>query len=302
MAMRFDLQTLKAFVSVVEEGSIAAAAAREHLVASGISKRIAELEREAGMALLYRQHKGVTPTPAGSALFHHAKQTLLHLKRIESDLSEYAQGVRGHVRIFANTSAIVQFLPEDLAAFLARHPEIKIDLEETTSWVIVEAVENGVADIGVCPGHVPTAGLQVFPYHDDRLLVVTRAGHPLSKRKSVRLGDTLDYDHVGLHEGSSLHRSIAQAADALNRTVKLRIQVKGFDGLRRMVQAGHGVGILPEGSVLPYLKIMGLAAVPLNEAWAQRRFQLCVRDLAALPVPARLLVESLTGSQRASLG
>ena len=291
--MRFDLQTLKAFVSVVEAGSIAAAAAREHLVASGISKRIADLEREAGTALLYRQPKGVTPTPAGSALFHHAKQTLLHLQRIERDLSEYAGGVRGHVRIFANTSAIVQFLPEELAEFLTRNPGIKIDLEETTSWLIVEAVENGVADIGICPGNIPVGRLQTFPYRSDRLMVVVKAGHPLAKRKTLRLRDTLACDHVGLQEGSSLHRLITQSAEAEGGTVKLRIQVKGFDGLRRMVQAGHGVGILPEGSLRPYLKVMGLAAIPLAEDWARRNFQLLVRDLAALPVPARSLAKHL---------
>ncbi len=292
--MRFDLQTLKAFVSVAEAGSIAAASAREHLVPAAISRRIADLEREAGTALLYRRARGVEPTPAGLALLHHARQVMQSLRALESELSEHAQGLKGHVRIFANTSAIVQFLPEDLGTFLERHPGVRIDLEEKTSRVAVAAVESGAADLGICAGSVPAGDLRVLPYREDRLMAVVPAGHPLARRRKVRLEEILPFDHVGLQEGSSLRDLVTEAAAALGQAIRLRVPVTSFDGLRRMVQAGHGVGILPEAAIVPYLRAMHLAAVPLDELWARRRLGICVRDLDALPLPARLLVKSLT--------
>lgn len=101
-------------------GSIGRAAEREFIAASAVSKRLSDLETAVDTALLYRHSRGVTLTPAGESLLHHARTVLFGLERMQGELSEYADGVRGHVRMHANISAIVQFLPEDLGALLAR--------------------------------------------------------------------------------------------------------------------------------------------------------------------------------------
>ena len=125
-ARRIDLTSLQLFVAVCELGSIGRAAEREFIAASAVSKRLSDLETAVDTALLYRHSRGVTLTPAGESLLHHARTVLFGLERMQGELSEYADGVRGHVRMHANISAIFQFLPEDLGAFAREHRMLSI--------------------------------------------------------------------------------------------------------------------------------------------------------------------------------
>jgi len=149
-ARRIDLTSLQLFVAVCELGSIGKAAEREFIAASAVSKRLSDLEATLDTPLLYRHTRGVDLTPAGESLLHHARSVLFSLEKMQGELSEYADGVRGHVRVHASISAIVQFLPEDLGAFIRQHAEIKIDLEEHLSTEGMRAVQEGAADLGIC--------------------------------------------------------------------------------------------------------------------------------------------------------
>ena len=213
-ARRIDLTSLQLFVAVCELGSIGRAAEREFIAASAVSKRLSDLEATVDTALLYRHSRGVTLTPAGESLLHHARNVLYGLERMQGELSEYADGVRGHVRMHANMSAIVQFLPEDLGAFAKEHSQIKIDLQEHLSPDVLSAVAEGTADIGICTlgnirsseanqatvqltqGNVP---LQYRTYREDRLLVVVPERHALASRESVAFSEVLEWDIVSLH-------------------------------------------------------------------------------------------------------
>lgn len=120
------------------------------------------------------------------------------MQHLGADLQEYAKGVKGHVRIFANTTAVAEFLPRALAAFLADHPPVNIDLREYPSADIVRAVHEGKTDIGIVAGHVSTAGLETLPYFEDRLMLAVPKGHPLAHRRCVDFADAIPYDFVGL--------------------------------------------------------------------------------------------------------
>lgn len=291
--MRYDIQTLKAFVAIAEEGSIAGAAAREHTVASGISKRISEMETACGTSLLHRHRRGVSLTPAGVELLSHARRVLDDLTRLDNALGAYASGVRGQVRILANTSAIVQFLPRDFASFIKLHPTVKLDLEERTSEETQKMMLAGLADIGILVAKRPVEGLRLRPYRNDRLVVMMPQGHPLARRKQVRFIDTLEYDHVGLPRGSSLCEMLLEEAKAMDAPLKLRIQATSFEGLVLMVSAGIGIGVLPEGSVIPFLETRRVIARPLAEAWATRQLVIATREGQPPGGVARLLYEHL---------
>ena len=292
--MHIDLVTLKLLVAVGEEQSVAKAAAREHIAASAVSKRIADLERAAKVQLFRRQRTGLEPTPAGHALLHHARVLMRDLAQMDSELGDYAEGVRGSIRISANISAMVQYLPEDLRGFLAQHPLIRIDLEEAISPVIVRAVADGVAEVGIYGGNISAPGLTVLPYRQDRLVVVVPPKHPLRGRAAVRLAAVLPYDLVGVQKGSSIDSLVLKAAADLGRPVKLRVRTSGFDAIARMVQAGLGIAIMPKLVADSYRSTLGLAAIALQEPWAARRLDLCVRDVDSLTAAARLLVTHLT--------
>ncbi|HEY9209512.1 LysR family transcriptional regulator [Acidovorax soli] len=294
-ARRIDLTSLQLFVAVCELGSIGRAAEREFIAASAVSKRLSDLETAVDTALLYRHSRGVTLTPAGESLLHHARTVLFGLERMQGELSEYAEGVRGHVRMHANISAIVQFLPEDLGAFARAHSQVKIDLQEHLSSDVLHAVQEGAADLGICnTGGPASADLQSRPYRTDRLVLVVPAAHALSGQEAIHFEDVLDWDIVGLHANSSISLAMRAAAAAAGRPLRQRIQVTGLDAMCRMIDNGLGVGLLPDRAFALMQGVGRLQAVPLADPWAQRELRLVARDFDALPVTARLLVEHLT--------
>ncbi|HXE22097.1 MAG TPA: LysR family transcriptional regulator, partial [Rhodoferax sp.] len=249
-ARRMDLTSLQLFVAVCELGSIGKAAEREFIAASAVSKRLSDLEATLDTPLLYRHTRGVDLTPAGESLLHHARSVLFSLEKMQGELSEYADGVRGHVRVHANISAIVQFLPEDLGTFVREHEQVKIDLEEHLSMDVIRAVQEGAADLGICNTAVAGASgpgeLQTRPYRHDRLVLIVPQSHTLSGLQAINFIETLDFDHVGLHATSSIYLAMRQAAAQAGRSIRLRIRVTGLDAMCRMIHNGLGVGVIPQ--------------------------------------------------------
>ncbi|WP_206732485.1 LysR family transcriptional regulator [Janthinobacterium sp. 17J80-10] len=291
--LRLDPISLQLFIAVLEEGTIAAAAEREHIAAAAVSKRISELESQLRTQLLNRTNKGIEPTAAGIALLGLARRALHELDDIAVQMQEYASGMRGHVRIFANISAITQFLPGEIKSFLAEYPQIQVNLEEKISTAVTKAVAENAADIGIFIMQPHGHQLEVFPYHEDKLVLITPADHPLAARKTISFADTLEYDYVGLHTGSTINLQLQNAASELGRLVRFSIQVTSYDALCLMVGSGLGIGILPEGVAKTYTRTLRLRAIPLTEPWARRELKICVRSFDALPVAAKLLVNHL---------
>lgn len=294
-ARRIDLTSLQLFVAVCELGSIGKAAEREFIAASAVSKRLSDLEATLETSLLYRHTRGVDLTPAGESLLHHARSVLFSLDKMQGELSEYADGVRGHVRVHASISAIVQFLPEDLGAFIRQHGQVKIDLEEHLSTEVIRAVQEGAADLGICNAGVLATNheLQTLPYRQDQLVLIVPRGHTLAAREAVAFEETLDCDHVGLHANSSIYLAMREAAAAAGRTIKLRIHVTGLDAMCRMIHNGLGIGVMPLRAFELMHGVGELENVPLRDSWARRHIELVARDFTTLPVTARLLVDHL---------
>lgn len=299
--MKLDPVSLRLFVAVMEEGTIAEAATREHIAASAVSKRLSELEQTLQTELFLRSNKGTEPTAAAFALLNLARGVLNDLDGIFAQMSEYASGVRGQVRVYANISAITQFLPAELKSFMERYPQVQIHLQERISSVIAKAVADNAADIGILNDGNYGEQLTLLPYHDDELVVIAPAGHALTRRKSVKLAQVLDHDVVGAHPGSVMNNLLTRAAAELGRPLRLRIQVSSYDALCLMVAAGLGLGVMPRKSAELFLASLKIRCVTLDEPWARRQLALCVRDLAALSAPTRLLVQHLSPAASAVL-
>jgi DNA-binding transcriptional LysR family regulator len=291
--MRFDFIDLRLFLHIAEAGSITAGAGRAHLALASASGRIRGMEAAMGVPLLERGRRGVQPTPAGRALVHHARLVLQQMERLRGELGQYARGLKGHVRVLSNTAALTEFLPEALARYLAANPNIDVDLEERPSYEIVGAIAEGGADIGIVADVVDLAGLELFPFRTDKLVVVMPRGHRLANRRQVAFRDVLDAAFVGLSPGSALQDHLGQQAARAGRALKLRVRVRGFEAVCRMVAEGVGLGIVPETAARRCRRIMAIRAVPLSDSWSLRRLTICVKQFAALSAHARALVEHL---------
>jgi DNA-binding transcriptional LysR family regulator len=291
--MRFDFIDLNLFRHIVEAGSITHGAARANLALAAASTRIRKMELAFGAELLVRGRAGVTPTQAGRTLLQHARAILAQTEKLNEDLTPYARGLAGQVRVLSNTNALTEFLPESLSSFLTAYPDISVDLEERLSDEIVGLIAEGAADIGIVAGTVDHGGLHTFPFRSDRFVLVVARSHPLANRARIGFAEVLDYDMVGLDRASAIQRFLADKASRIGRPLRLRVQLRSFDAICRLVVCIVGVGIVPETTVERSARNMAITAVQLTDAWALRELTICVRDENTLPPYARQLVDHL---------
>lgn len=296
-----DLVSLALFLRTVDSGSLSKAAEQSHIALSAASRRIAMLESGLDVKLLTRGQRGVSPTPAGIALAAHARRLLSEAERLKTNLSDYAKGVKGMVRLHANTSALTQYLPHEIALFAKSFPNIRVDITERLSTEIIQSVADGHADVGVVfTGENCPLGLKFYPYKVDCLVAVMPVNAMLGLRR-LKLSDLLDHDLVVLESNTAMLRLLESAAEAEGKTLRLRVQVKSFEAICKMIEAGLGVGILPQIAAQAFAQTMGLRLVPLADAWAIRQMFVCARD-EELSISAQKLIEHLLAdAQRSEL-
>lgn len=293
MSPRVDLLTLRLFVTVIEERSLAKAAERYNIANSAVSKRISYLEDSFRVGLLHRHHKGVEPTPEGLALLRHAREILRYVDDLEGELHEYAKGTRGQIRVVANESSIFGYLPEELSTFLARYPMVQVNFQAQTSHSVVQSILENTADIGIYAGDVPTGGLEVFKYRRDRIVVVVPKGHVLAGQGTVRFIDLLNFNLVDQEANSSIDTLLSRAYAEVGRVLKTRIRVSSSEAACRMAEANLGIAFANERIATCLARVIEIVPLKLDEPWAERQHKLCVRNFATLPIAARFLVEHL---------
>ena len=291
--MRFDLVTLNLVLAIAETRSITRGAEREHLALAAASKRLSDLESRLGVALFDRRARGVDLTEAGRALVRHIRTLNASLHALESEVVEFSRGIKGHLRVVANAGAITECLPADLAAFARAHPGIRVSLEDQTSADVQQAVAEGRADVGIFVAPAADARLATRHYRSGTLAAVVPLDHVLARRDSVPFDALLDFDIVGLHVGAAAHETMLKTALERGRTLNARLQVRGFDAIAQLVEAGLGVAVLPATSAQRFSRLFAVKALTLDEPWAQRDYLLATRTSDTLPAAVQRFVDAL---------
>jgi DNA-binding transcriptional LysR family regulator len=296
-----DLTTLRLFVAACEHRNLARAGEREHIGASAISKRLAQLEQQVQAPLLERHRRGVVPTAAGEILLEHARAMLATADRVARDMAAYRHGIKGQVRVLASVSSITESLPDDIASFLRApgHAQIRVDIEERTSSELVRSIREGLAPLGVCWDAADLQGLETRPYRSDTLAVIAHPDHPLAGLSACAFAQTLAFEHVGLPASTAVYTMLARAAAVIGRPLHYRATVSTFDAALRCVRAGLGIAVVPQEIAnpahLPHAPDWGLRTIALTDEWAKRRFAICFRSAEQLSPAAQLLVAHLQG-------
>jgi DNA-binding transcriptional LysR family regulator len=268
--MRFDLVDLQLFVAVAETRSITNGAQRVHLALASGSERIKGLEAAFGVALLTRGRRGVDLTPAGESLLDHARVVLHNVEAMRGDLLAFAHGAKATVRFLANTSGLSEYLPKTLAAFLAAHPHISIDVEERESAEIARAIVVGAADLGLAAEHALADNIERMPFSEDRLVLVAARDDELANRRQVDFSDVVKRDFVGLINSIALHAHISGHAARLGARLRFRARLNSFDAIGQMVAAGIGIGVMPEVAAKRCARSMKINVIRIRDSWANR--------------------------------
>jgi DNA-binding transcriptional LysR family regulator len=296
MSMRFDLVDLQLFIAVAETRSITNGAAKIHLALASASARIKGLEEALGVSLLTRGRRGVELTPAGESMLDHARVVIHNVDAMRGDLLAFARGVKATVRFLANTSALSEYLPKTLAAFLKEHPHISIDVEEHESGDIARAIARGAADLGLAAEHALPDNIERIPFSEDRLVLVAPREGELSNRRQVEFAEVVGRDFIGLITSSALHAHVSGHAARLGARLRFRARLNNFDAIGQMVAAGIGVAVMPEVAARRCAQSMKINVIRIKDVWANRRLAICARSFKALPRPAQQLAEHLRKS------
>lgn len=291
--MHFDTSDLKIFVAAAEQGSLTAASQRCHLALAAVSKRIGKLEEQTGSVLFSRSKAGVELTPAGRVFLRHARSWLYDFQLLNAELQEHARGFRGLVRLAANTNAMLGFLPETVGAYLRQHQQVDIRIEEVLSVEVIRRVAEGRADVGIFAASVDAGRLECFPFRDDLLVVVMARDHRLAGATALHFEAVVEEDFIALDQQAAIQSFLDEKAQHLGKSMHIRVETRSFDAVCRFAQCGFGIGIVPRSSAERFGDANSLAVVPLADDWAERRLQIAVRSLDALPSYARQLVEHL---------
>lgn len=302
MAFYFDIADFQLFVKIVEAGSLTRGAEKAFLSVPAASHRLKNIEDNLNLKLLLRSAQGITLTEAGTVYLAHARQVLSQLQLLTSDLQELGAGIKGQLRVLANTTAISEILPAMLGEYLKAHPDVQLELRERLSDDVVRGVRDGIADLGLIAGSVPTEKLQALPLTTCRLILIAPLGHEILRAKGLLFKDILQYEQISLPEGSASHDFLHLHAMNLHIPLKVRVQVSGYEAICRMVESGVGIGLVPS-TVYARLNLQGRVGVcELLDDWALRESFLVARDFSTLPKYATEFADTLLESVRQTPG
>lgn len=272
--MKLDLTDFQLFICIIEAGSITGGAIKANLALSSASERLRHMEEDVGVPLLVRHPRGVTLTEAGETLAQHARQIIYQRELLKTELKSFTSGMRGTLRLYANTSALTEFLPSKIASWLKTHPDIHIDLQEQSSTDIIKSVSAGLGEAGIVSNAVDPQTLKLEPLVDDDLSLIIPANHRLNSEQDVFLKDIIHEPFVGFYSDSALQEHINAHARSMGHELIIRIRMNTFEGMCEMVENGIGLGILPEIIADKYQTSFNYKKVTLKDEWAKR--QLCI--------------------------
>ena len=295
MPRRIDSYSVRLFVSAARAGSIVRAAALENIAPSALSRRLADLEHAFDTPLLVRSPRGITLTEAGQLVLARGERIDTELQALLREVQSQGGEVRGTVRLHANMSSVIGFLPERLQRFMAAHPAVTVSLHEADTRHVVRACLDDRADVGVGVEVPLPAGLDAWRFASDPLQVVVPLDHPLAGRKKISFALALAHPLVGIHAGGALDRSLAERAEAVGKRFEPTVSVSSFDAACRMVEAGLGIAVMPRSAAAAYAGSERFVRRPLDESWAGRILNVYAMRKTPQPRAVAALIDSLKG-------
>jgi len=287
----FEIDALRLLVTVADTGSFTAAAARLNYTQSAVSRRIAQLERQAGGPLFERLPRGVRLSPAGRALHRHATDVLERLARAHQDLAVIHAGCGGLLRVGAFSTANISLVPAALRALAKARPEVEVAAVEGRSEELMQRLSQGALDLAVVsdyPSGLPSAdGVTTTALMGDDLLVALRHDHPLAGTEPVRLRDLRDESWLQDAYGDR-PTTLADACARAGFTPRKIIRIAEWTGKFGYAAAGLGVALVP--SLAAWAVPADLVLRRLDDPALRRTVY---TTLPSAPLPAALTLRHL---------
>ena len=290
-----QIETLKIFCDLVETQSFSLAAERNFVTQSAVSQQVRGLEEKFRRRLLerVRGRREVRLTEAGRSFYEESRNVLAAYQGLQERMSALDAVVSGTVHVATVYSIGLHELPPVVRRFMALYPQARIDLEYSRTTRIVRDVLSGSIELGLVAYPEKRRGLTVVPLPGDRLVLICPPAHPLASRKKVRAADLGGQDFVLFERDIPTRRATDKIFRAHNVAVRRVAEFDNIETIKRAVEVGFGLGIVPRPSIVDEQKSGQLAVVQLAEPEWARTVGVIYRTDRTLGIAARKFIELL---------
>ncbi len=293
-----QLESLKMFCDVVETGSFSRAAQLNHVTQSAVSQQIRSLETRYEQKLLSRSARQVTPTPAGERLFRGCKEILSRFSEVEQEIREQAKEVAGTTTVSAIYSVGLFELQSIQRTLLKTHPKVNMRLNYRRSDQVYDDVILGAAELGIVAYPQPRAGVDIFAWRDDKLAVVTAPAHPLASKSKVSLAALSGLPFIAFDREAPTRKAIDKLFRDKNLELNPVMEMDNIETIKRAVELGLGVTVLPIAAVQHEVNIGTLVAKPFADGTYTRPIGLLVRKGKYLDRASQAILDSFRAAAK----
>ncbi len=289
------VETLKVFCDLVDLESFSLAAERNFITQSAVSQQVRALEDRFKRRLLerIRGRREVKLTPAGEVFYQESRKVLAAYDQLHENLRGVVGKIGGTVKVATVYSIGLHELPSKVRDFMTKFPAAKIDLEYSRTTRVVRDVLHGSVELGIVAFPEPKRGLTITPMPDDRLVLIAPIGHRLAERKKVKVNDMNGEDFVLFERDVPTRKAMDKIFKANAVEVKKVAEFDNIETIKRAVEVGFGLAIVPESAVLESKKAGALAVIQLAEKYWVRSVGVIHRTDRNLSLAARKFIDLL---------
>ena len=289
-----DLFQLETFLAVAEERSFSRAAARLHRTQPAVSQVIAKLETELGETLLERSSRDGTLTDAGELLRDYAEKMLNLRSDATAALVDLRSMHTGRLNLAANEYTCLYLLPL-IHAFRREHPKIKVAVQRTLASRIADEVLQHSVDLGVLSFRPEDPQVKSFMVYRDELVCVVSPAHALARAGTASIQRLGKESFVAHNVTSPLRQKVIHAFKRHRTPLQMEVELPSLEAIKRFVQRGDGVALVPRLTVEGELEGGALVAVSVPELQVERRLRLVMRRQATMSHAARAFLKLVEG-------
>jgi len=287
-----QLESLRMFCDVVETGSFSRAAQLNHVTQSAVSQQIRALETRYEQRLLSRSARQVTPTPAGERLFRGCKEILTRFAEVEQEIREQATEVSGACNVSTIYSVGLHELQSLQRQLLKTHPKVNLRLNYRRSDQVYDDVILGAADLGLVAYPQPRAGVDVIPFREDKLAVVFPPNHPLAQKQKISMQAVASAPFIAFDREAPSRKGIDKLFRDKGLELAPTMEMDNVETIKRAVELGLGLSVLPMPTVKPELALGTLVTRPFSEGSFTRPIGILVRKGKYLARAAQAVLDT----------
>lgn len=265
------IETLKTFCDLVETQSFSKAAQKNRVSQSAVSQQVRALEARFGQPLIERGRKtGAFPTEAGELLYAEARELWSRFRALEERLRDQAGVISGTVRIATVYSVGLHVLPPYLKRFLRDHPQVNVRLEYKRTDEIYEGCRSGELHFGIVALPAKKPQIELETLWSDTLVFVCSPEHELASRRALRISQLEGQRMIAFDRDIPTRKAIDRVLRDHGTSVVRAMEFDNIETIKRSVEAGLGISILPDAAVANEVRARTLVALPFRDGrWSR---------------------------------